>query len=243
MTRMSYEETQRQNNRQKRQDHFVCAVALVGVALGSVGLFHERGVDLLGDHDHPVSPQAAIKKNTEEYKRRFRIANSASKFAMQYAQVTAIASDASTPGVRFLGVHNDMADLRYVSYFNNACLSGKAYDIGPVSLLPSIMNKQPVAAVSSNEDHTRITVQPLSGERLQLKVDMDEALLKPADKEAEQILETYGCSSGMQSNEIVRIVSPKEHEWISGPTSPPVSDSQREYYDGRPLTSLFYYVK
>lgn len=217
-------------------------IAVAGAALAAAGILHDKGSSPV------VTPQVAAEKNVNEYKRIFRRTDSLGKVVMQYKYSVAVGSDVLAPSTKHFFVDHRAENARYVTYFNNACLDSSGYDPRPGPNTPLSL----AARVSSNEDYSQITLTPKSVSpeepELRFEVNSTAAILEPANRVTEKVLESQHCTSGVQSNEIKHVTemglpSVGLPGWIEGPlVTPSLSTPPQGSRPGN-ISSPFFYVK
>jgi hypothetical protein len=171
----------------------LAAVALV------VGTFAEQGLDVLGDRGHKVPKAVAEATNTAHYNKTFDAASPAGKFTLQYLRTTEVASASVKGEWGFNGTFFANGFDKEVSTFNNGCLQQTAYDIAGVT---------PTAAAFAevNPDNSdQLAVKSGNAKSVDLHFNgLNEGhQLIPADTQTQNILETYGCKTGLQQTKVV----------------------------------------
>lgn len=154
-----------------------------------------------------------------EYQSAWDEASPSEKFMLQYGGESVFRVDASPGGAGLLGAWSeDAEDYRVV--VGNGCLGSTAYDIDGGSFTFSYRGlfvrasgeaDVPTAAAfaevdSENSDILRVSSGHTNSVDLTFRGLTTDAPLVPADPQTQNLLDTYGCETGIVSDESVRTV-------------------------------------
>lgn len=104
-------------------------LCITGTVVAGYGVFSEKYLDALGDSGDFIPPDVATAKAVAKYKRTFKAASPAGKFALQYlTPTTVVEGDHKNNGWGPIDWFSK--EGKYGITINDGCLSGTAYDIG-----------------------------------------------------------------------------------------------------------------
>lgn len=191
----------------------LAALSLVGVVLAAAGC---------GNKTYPYKP--AKRDAIAKYDEAFQNASPAGKFTLQYLRVTKVQE-------RHKDVAMTSSDRNYEITINNGCLFNSAYDIagGKISgsfegafSSGSIKGNSPTAAANavwSRDNPDVLIIQPGRSGSKDLHftgVTGESSQLMAADQYTEDILDTYGCRTGVTGHSSVIRVGKHSSPWIKG---------------------------
>lgn len=182
-------------------------VAMFGVAKLIGG---EHYLDIMGDRAKNVAVEDAQLQAQEKYDTAFTNLSPADKFTVQYAGTTTVNVDSKIGGNGL--AHAIEVMKSYTFEFGNGCLENTAYDIngGNIDLnayglffhvsaeanIPTAMAKASIDA--SNPDIMHITSGDDPNSTLHFQGLQSGDAIMPVDGRTQMILDTYGCSPGLQ---------------------------------------------
>lgn len=186
--------------------------ACVSLAVAGYFGFSNKYMDIEGDAPKklPVAPAQVVAQN--RYNQTFQAAPPAGKFALQYLTSTDVAERGNTDGNSFAGEAGSSRE-DYQFHFNNGCLANTAYDIdggkteGTITGLftrGEVHGDVPTAAAnaytdSDNPDELVVESGHAGSKVLRFTGVENGTELQPADQQTEDVLETYGCKTGLTS--------------------------------------------
>lgn len=183
------------------------AVIAVGFAL-----FSEKGIDILGDKEHRVPENTTLAQNQKKYNKTFVAASPAGKFVLQYLRSTKVATPAYEGGWGINKIFTTREKKNIISTYNNGCLEKTAYDIaggsieGSVSGIfssGSVSGTVPTAAAYAQKNANnpdQIVIKSGNSKSVDLTLNgVTNLELVAANETTQNILDTYGCKTGLQS--------------------------------------------
>lgn len=193
------------------------SLAVGALALGALYLaFADSKMDMLGDRNAPaLSADKAKAEAVARYQRTFEAAPPTGKFALQYLTPTDAVVRLRKGGNGPLGLATEGDKAQFT--FNNGCLNKTAYDIngGDIEGMISgvftsgyISGEVPTAAAnayvdSDNPNTLVITSGHANSRDLRFSGLTEGSELEPLDQLTEDVLKTYGCSTGLQGEPTV----------------------------------------